>query len=1303
VLILEVVSRTLFRRIKLALAMAALLVFAGWAFPRLVKFEAFFPAKHGNIRDLQELPIGVVAHLQGVVTYADPAEKRFWIQDNTGAIAIDQDPRQYGLHARETVNVAGTKAHPYSALLGPTSVGLTNVTVSVAQTQLENPPPAVVSLRTLPAKDRIGIRVEVTGVVHQVMRDPLGRVEIALGDSGQEVWVGISETNVDMSQWVDARVRVVGVSESIYDDNDNILLRHIWVQNSDGVQLEEGVPKAIARLYSLRSLYRDSNNISTHRIRLRGVAAAHSTATSLLIEDQWGAIACDLDQPTSIAIGTAVEIAGFPAIDGRRIELLHSIAVPIPAQLAESEKEDLPVLRTVASVRELDEEQASAALPARVTGIITYSDPSWRQLFLQDSTGGIYVKYSGPSVPLEQGERVTVIGITDPGDYAPVIVAPKFVLQGQGSLPHAVPITPRDASSGIMDSQFVEVQGVIHPLRMAADSKHLTFELFSPLGQIHIYTNPTFSGREQLSSLVDASVRVRGVFGTVFNSRRQLVGYSLSVSSIKDIQVLERGSPDPFQEIAIPINSLLRFSRHADSSHRVKVKGSVTMLGRGFFYLQDDTGGLEVQSDTRNLRLSDEVEAGGYASPGGGYSPVLTDAMVRIVKHDAPVSATRVTAESSSQGQFDSRLVAMDGRLLSVVDSPTGESLIVQSGLLTLNAQLDTLDETQALPQLTAGSMLRLTGICSVQVSPSKLYLILAQQPIGFNLVLRSSEDVKLLEPAPWWSLEHAFVVLGILLTTVLAGFGWVATLRARVRNQTAALLEANEKGRRVRDLASAMQEVTLRKNFSGKVAVRGNDDTAQLGIEFNKMLSELTLHDAAKQKAEEKLQYQALTDELTGLPNRRLLSDRLGQTLNVAKREGCMVGVLYIDLDGFKLVNDSLGHSTGDLLLAQVGGRLQSRIRQSDTLARLGGDEFTVVLTKMNGREDAGRVGTSLLEVLAEPFVIDHHEFTISASIGISVFPENGDDGIALLQQADSAMYTAKRNGKNQMVYFTAELGSLVRERLSLENQLRGAIARGEIGVHYQPEFDVGSGRLLRFEALARWTHPTLGMIPPEKFIPIAEESGLIIPLGAHIMELACTEAATWQTISPDPVEVAVNVSSLQFTRETFVEDVTEVLRHTGLKPNLLQIELTESAMLSGVERAAETMKRLRALGVSLAIDDFGTGYSCLGYLPKLPFGALKIDRSFVKELGSRPETKAMVQSLVNLAHNLDMKVIVEGVETPEELAMIREFGSNEVQGYLLGRPTPDPASHLRSFPPTIVNIEAQHEEELVANGKIK
>jgi predicted signal transduction protein with EAL and GGDEF domain len=376
-------------------------------------------------------------------------------------------------------------------------------------------------------------------------------------------------------------------------------------------------------------------------------------------------------------------------------------------------------------------------------------------------------------------------------------------------------------------------------------------------------------------------------------------------------------------------------------------------------------------------------------------------------------------------------------------------------------------------------------------------------------------------------------------------------------------------------------------------------------------------------------------------------------------------------------------------MLLGQVSERLQSRIRQSDTLARLGGDEFTVVLTTLTCKDDAGHVGKSLLEALSKPFVLGTNEVTISASIGISLYPENGADGIELLQQADSAMYTAKHNGKNQLRYYTSELGSLVRERLNLENQLRGAMTRGEIAVHYQPEFDVASGRLIRFEALARWTHPTLGVIPPSKFIPIAEESGLIIPFGAYIMERACAEAVNWQSQSPEPIQVAVNVSSIQFMRETFVEEVSEILRHTGLKPNLLQIELTESVMLHGVEKAAEVMRQLGALGISMAIDDFGTGYSCFSYLPKLPFNALKIDRSFVKELEFRPETKAMVQSLVTLAHNLDMQVIVEGVETPEQLAMIKKFGGNEVQGYLLGKPTADPASQLTQWHESLGKLE--------------
>jgi diguanylate cyclase (GGDEF)-like protein len=481
--------------------------------------------------------------------------------------------------------------------------------------------------------------------------------------------------------------------------------------------------------------------------------------------------------------------------------------------------------------------------------------------------------------------------------------------------------------------------------------------------------------------------------------------------------------------------------------------------------------------------------------------------------------------------------------------------------------------------------------------------------------------------------------------------------------------------------LARAMQLVTTEQNFATRVAVSGTDEIAELGTGFNAMLSELERRNAEKKSFEAKLEFQALNDALTGLPNRRLFSDRLSQTLAVASREARIVALLYIDLDGFKLVNDSLGHPVGDALLVQVATRLQSRVRKSDTLARLGGDEFTVILGAIHAKEDAAIVAKSLLDVLVAPFFVDEHEITIAASIGISVFPENAKDAADLLQQADSAMYSAKRNGKNRAMYFTPDLGTWVRERLNLENQLRGAVVRDEIKIHYQPEFDVTSNRLIRFEALARWIHPTLGMISPTKFIPIAEETGLIVTIGAYVMARACAEAVSWQAISPHPVQVAVNVSSVQFARDSFMEEVVEVLKSTGLRPQLLQLELTESVMLRGVHRSAETMKRLGALGISLAIDDFGTGYSCLSYLPALPFDALKIDRSFVKDLNSKPQSVAMVHSLVTLAHNIGMRVIVEGVEEPEQLELIKQLGGTEIQGYLLGRPTPNPSAQLLSY----------------------
>lgn len=513
---------------------------------------------------------------------------------------------------------------------------------------------------------------------------------------------------------------------------------------------------------------------------------------------------------------------------------------------------------------------------------------------------------------------------------------------------------------------------------------------------------------------------------------------------------------------------------------------------------------------------------------------------------------------------------------------------------------------------------------------------------------------------------RHLLQVAGWLLLVALLVGGVAGSLLQRRISQS------------VRALATAMQQVTDRHDFSARVGSRGCDEIARLGAGFNSMLEELERQAAEKKAFAAQLQHQALNDDLTGLPNRRLLSDRLRHALAVAERQQHQVALIYIDLDGFKLVNDSLGHAVGDLLLCQVASRLQSRVRQADTLARLGGDEFAVVVAGTRAASDAAQVAAALLEVLAPPFFIEDHEIAIGASIGISLFPENGATPLLLLQQADSAMYAAKKLGKNRIAYFSQELGASLRERQHLETQLRSALVNQEIAVWYQPEFDVASRRLIRFEALARWRHPVLGMVSPAKFIPIAEETGLIVSLGRNVMEVACREAMRWQ--SAGPVQVAVNVSSLQLIRDNFVEEVSAILEKTGLPPRLLQIELTESVMLSGAQSAAVTMHRLADLGVGLAIDDFGTGYSCLSYLPQLPFDALKIDRSFVSELGSRPETEALVQSLVILAQKLGMRVIAEGIETEKQLERIAEIGTDEVQGYLLGKPTPEPLDFLVS-----------------------
>jgi diguanylate cyclase (GGDEF)-like protein len=1020
---------------------------------------------------------------------------------------------------------------------------------------------------------------------------------------------------------------------------------------------------------------------------LRGFVTGASN-DSILVEDRWGTAECHLDGTSAFKIGTPVEVEGFPELDVLRWDIFNSTVREIPAREAENSAEDpqeqglkLPVIASVAEIRSLDPLRASQALPTRVTGVITYIDQVWGQLWFQDQSGGIFIKFSGSHPELHVGDQVTVNGITNPGNYAPVIAAPSFKVQGAGALPKPVSVTAELAASGTREGRYVELDGVIHRIQSGDNPGHpiLTFELFTDIGQVHVSTNPTFSDLNQARFLEDAKVRIRGVFSILFNSRRQLVGYQLLVAAPTDIEVIEPAVLHPFEMELTPIRSLLSYTTNSQFGHQIRVEGAVTLVAPDFLYLQDASGGVELRGNTQSIQVGDHIDALGYPTLVGRYSPVVTDAVFRLRGHESPVASKSTTAESILDGHDDSTLVTIEGKLLMALEGPGRKSLVMQSGARTFTAQLDTTNVGSDTWQLKEGTVLRLTGVCTAQVDSDRLYKLLEQDPSDFQMLLRSPRDLFVIKPPPFWNLQHTFALMAVLAMLIVLTLVWVGRLRRRVRIQVAALQRAAETAQAVRDLSHAMQNVSKEERFDTEVSVQGSEDVAQIVVGFNSMIGELRQRELAKQKAEAKLQQMALIDELTGLPNRRMLFDRLTQSLALAQREGFRMGLLFIDLDGFKLVNDSLGHRVGDSLLAEVAKRLQARSRQSDLVARIGGDEFSMILGHIHKNQDADKVANSLLEALKQPFQIDGHSVQIGASIGISIYPDHGDEGGYLLQQADCAMYAAKKGGKNRVVQFGGHLGFAAKERITLESELRSAMERNEISIHYQPEFDLETNLIVRFEALARWTHPVLGSIPPLNFIPIAEECGLIAPLGAYIMEHACRDAISWQKPGEPPIQVAVNVSSIQFARDSFFEEVEDILHRNGIDPGLLQIELTESATLDGVERVSHLIGRFRKMGVTVALDGFGTGYSCLSYLPRLGFNSVKIDRSFMNDLIACPETKPFAESIVTMAHNLKMRVTVEGIETFDQLDLIRSLGANETQGYLQGRPTPDPLIQLQ------------------------
>jgi len=997
-------------------------------------------------------------------------------------------------------------------------------------------------------------------------------------------------------------------------------------------------------------------------------------------------------------------------------------------------------VRTIHGIFALTNAQAKKAYPIDLEAVVTYSDPAWGLLFVQDSTSVSFINVHGSNTVYPLGTRIRVRAVTDANEIGNAIAHPEIVVLGQATLPGPDRKSVAELGSGTYDSHRVVTEGVLHPCDR--DWNRVCFRLYDGKNLAWLISPEQESPASR--SLFGATVWVTGVAGRHENEDHKRVGEQIFVNTLKDIKVESPGAPVSFSSLPTPIHDLRSSDAEQRFAPQIHLRGTVTWQSPGLFSLQDSSGTLFVgTAQAVTVHTGSTLDAVGFLSR-GPFGLQLSDSTVSPAATQLNASAIeplQVTAAEIIRHAINGKRVRLKTHLIGQSATATEFVYELEQGTQRFNAVLLRNDATREIVGLSRDSVLEVTGVALIQDRNEG-------GPEALLILVESPKDIVVRGGIGWLTFTRGLIILGLMAACVIVPLIWATLLRRTVRRQTSIIrsrlenemrletkysrlfernlagvfswrpdgtitdcnlafarmlgFESREQliGRSGRDLQSdtaerdvlrsallkeavSNQEVSLRRNDGAIVHLLINvtrvDTNDGLLYETTAIdITQLKQSRAELQRAKDAAVFESLNDPLTGLPNRKLLSSTLADRLLEARETASMIALLYLDLDGFKLVNDSLGHAVGDALLVQVAARLRSWMREGDMLARLGGDEFMVIMHRIQAREDAVMMAENLLEEVSSSFEVKGHMLAIGASIGISVFPEDGIDAEELIQQADSAMYVGKREGKNRVTCFTPEIGSEVHERLTIEHLLRGAIARNEISLHYQPEFELSGNRLTRFEALARWTHPTLGQIPPLKFIPIAEESGIISALGSYIMEQACIEALRWQKTMSYPIQVAVNVSSVQFRREGFVEEVRAILNRTGLRPELLQIEVTESVMLGETGQTAETIARLREMGIGMAIDDFGTGYSNLSYLPSLAFDVLKIDRSFVCSLETQPETEAMFRTLIALAHNFGMRVIVEGVETEQQLALIKALGANEVQGYFTGRPTPDPQKYL-------------------------
>ncbi|HMG87143.1 MAG TPA: EAL domain-containing protein [Terracidiphilus sp.] len=959
---------------------------------------------------------------------------------------------------------------------------------------------------------------------------------------------------------------------------------------------------------------------------------------------------------------------------------------------------------------------------AHLQGVVTYYDTVAPNLFVQDSTGGIWVDLNGSTAkPPSPGQVLDLRGIVNFG-FSPYIQNPHWNVTGKSAPPKPRLISYDDAATGSFDGQWVQLDGVVRSFVQQAEGNVLVIDVATPTGAFKVRV-PGYQGPFPVQ-LIDAKVRFSGVCGASFNSRNQFVSFHIFMPSLDNLKVLQTAPKDPFAVPAIPIADVRRFSADLPVEHRVKVVGTVTArFPQQGIYMTDGTGGFYAESqDGSPIREGDQVEVIGFPAA-GNFSPVLKSASFRPTGQHFSPTITPIIGRVALKGKFDAQLISITGTLTNHLQHLNQQILVVESDDHVI-FEADLAHSGSSPLNIAEGSRISLTGICAVKADENG-------NPSEFEVVLRSPQDIQVLSSPTWLTPERAVYLLFGLTMATLAVIGWVFILRRRVHRQTdiitaklknemalearyrnifernltglyiaeadGKLLDCNDacarmlgyRGRhellgdsaRAEQIVQKFHETVADSSFTSATeqsferldgtqgwalcslkAAGGQNDEARI---FEGSLVDIT----ERKLAEDRIQFLAYFDSLTNLPNRALVHDRLSRAISVAKRERQKLGVLHLDIDSFKVINDCLGHSRGDELLQSIAQRLQACAREEDTVARLGGDEFLVTLGPINSPADAAIVAERIANELKPAFNLNGNSLNVTCSIGISIFPDHGNDVETLIKNADAAMYASKGRGRNTFSFFSEQMTAQAVERLQLDNTMRGALDREEFYLVFQPEFNLQTGAVSCWEALIRWKHPELGLVPPDKFIPIAEANGMIVPIGEWVLRTACNHARSWHNIG-SRVPVAVNVSAVQFRQIGFCELVRKVLKETGLDPEHLELEITESLLIATEDMRFEVLSQLKALGVRLAIDDFGTGYSSLSYLKQLPVSKLKIDRSFIHDLHHNGNEEAITAAIIQMAKCLNLTVTAEGVENERQLQFLREQQCDDVQGFLFSKP---------------------------------